>query len=42
MSLENVYYDPKHPAGFGSVAKLGKASKSNKWDVEEWLLGQNT
>ena len=33
--LGNVYYDPKHPAGFGSVAKLVKASKCKKRDVEE-------
>jgi len=37
MSLGNVYYDPKYPAGFGSVAKLIKASKYKKKDVEEWL-----
>jgi len=24
MSLGKVYYDPKHAAGFGSVAKAGK------------------
>ena len=42
MSLGNIYYDPKHAAGFGSVAKLVKASKSKKRDVEEWLSGQNT
>ena len=42
MSLGKVYYDPKHPAGFGSVAKLVKASKNKKQDVEEWLSGQNT
>jgi transposase InsO family protein len=41
MSLCKVYYDPKHLAGFGSVAKLVKASK-NKRDVEDWLAGQNT
>jgi len=42
MSLGKVYYDPKHPAGFGSVAKLVKASKYKKRDVEEWLSSQNT
>lgn len=42
MSLSKVYYDPKHPAGFSSVAKLVKASKNKKRDVEEWLSGQNT
>ena len=35
MSLENVYYDPKHPAGFGSVAKLVKKLKIRKgtWKI---------
>jgi hypothetical protein len=42
MSLGKIYYDPKHAAGFGSVAKLVKASKNKKGDVEEWLAGQNT
>ena len=42
MSLSNVYYDPKDPAGIGSVAKLVKASKNKKRDVEEWLSSQNT
>jgi transposase InsO family protein len=42
MSLGKVYYDPKHPAGLGSVAKLVNASKNMKTDVEEWLSGQNT
>ena len=41
MSLGNVYYDPKHPAGFGSLTKLVKARKTKKKDVEEWLSGQN-
>ena len=35
MSLENVYYDPKHPARFGSVAKLVKTIKNKKRDVED-------
>jgi hypothetical protein len=41
MSLGRVYYDPKHSAGFGSVAKIVKASKYKRRDVEEWLSGQN-
>jgi len=28
MFLGKTYYNPKHPAGFGSVAKLVKASKT--------------
>ena len=42
MSLGNVYYDSKHPAGFVSIAKLVKTSKNKKKDVEEWLSTQNT
>jgi len=36
-SLGKVYYDPKHAAAFGSVAKLVKGGKNNKRAVEEWL-----
>ena len=36
------FYDPKYPAGFGSVAKLANAFKTNKRIVNEWLSGQNT
>jgi len=42
MSLDKVYYDPKHAAGFCSVAKVVKAGKSNKRNVELWFSGQNT
>ena len=42
MSLGKVYYDPKHPAGFGSVANLVNTSKNKKRDVGEWLPSQNT
>jgi len=42
MSLGKVYYDPKHPAGLGSVSKLVKASKNKKRDVEDWLSSPNT
>jgi len=42
MSLVKIYYDPKHAAGFGLVAKLVKASKTKKGFVDEWLSGQNT
>ena len=37
-----MYYDLKHPAVFGSVAKLVKATKNKKRDVEERLSSQNT
>jgi len=42
MSLGKNFYDPKHPAGFGSVAKIANASITNKGIVNEWLSGQNT
>src|SRR5215469_6570737 len=42
MSLSKIYYDPKHPAGFGSILKLVKASKKKRSDVEKWLAGQDT
>jgi len=35
MTLGKYYYDPKHPAGFGSVKMLVRASKNKKRDVEE-------
>jgi len=34
ISLGKIYYDPKHPAVFGSVAKLVKSSESKKRDVK--------
>jgi len=40
--LSVIYYDPKHAAGFSSVAELVRAAKSNKRYVEEWLSGQDT
>ena len=36
-----IYYDPKHAAGFGSVAKLIKVGKCNKSNVEKWLSAQD-
>jgi len=42
MFLGNIYYDPKHAAGFSSAAKLLSTAKSNKRNVEEWLSGQDT
>jgi len=35
ISLGKAYYDPEHPAVFESLAKLVKASKNKKRDVEE-------
>jgi hypothetical protein len=42
MSQDKVYYDPKHSAAFGSVAKVVKSRKNKKRDVEDWLSSQNT
>jgi hypothetical protein len=42
MSLGKIYYNPEHPAGFGSVSKLVKASRNNRNYVEEWLSAQDT
>jgi hypothetical protein len=42
MSLGTIYYDPKHPAGFNSVAKLAQSAKTNKKHVQEWLSGEDT
>jgi hypothetical protein len=42
MSLGKFYYDPEHPAGFGSVSNLVKTSKKNRKDVQEWLSAQDT
>jgi hypothetical protein len=42
MSLGDIYYNPKHPAGYASVGKLVKASNKTKNDVEELLAGQDT
>ena len=42
MSLGKIYYDPNHTAGFSSAAKLVRAAKSYKKNVDEWLSGQDT
>jgi hypothetical protein len=42
MPLGKLYYDSKLPVAFGSEAKLVKASKNEKREVEEWLSSQNT
>jgi len=41
MFPDKVHYNPKHPGGFGSVAKLVKASNNKKRCVEEWLSCQS-
>jgi hypothetical protein len=42
MSLGKVYYDSIYHVGYGSVAKVVKASKNKERYVEDWLSGQNT
>ena len=42
--LKKIYYDPKHPAGFGGVEKLYMATKK-KWsreNIKQWLQKQET
>jgi hypothetical protein len=41
-SLGRIYCDPKQTAGLSSLAKLVRAAKCNKRNVEEWLSGQDT
>jgi len=38
MPLGKIYYDPKHTAGFRSVARLVRAAKINNRNVEEWSV----
>ena len=40
--LKAIYYDPNHPAGFGSVSKLAKVSGFSQKKVKEWLQKQST
>lgn len=45
--LSTLYYDPSHPAGFGTVGKLFKASKAagkkyTKNQIEDYLSKQDT
>ena len=40
--LKAIYYDPKHPASFGSVTKLSKESGFSPKKVKKWLETQPT
>lgn len=40
--MRAIYYDPAHPAGFGSVEKLAKAAGVNKKVAAAWLSAQDT
>ena len=42
QALKAIYYNPKNPAGFASVAKLAKASGYSKAKVKTWLKAQPT
>jgi hypothetical protein len=42
MSLGKMYYDHKHTEGFSLVAKLVRAAKSNKGNIEQYLSSQDT
>ena len=39
--MEEIYYEPGHPAAFGGRRRLEKALAGGaKHDVEKWLMGQ--
>ena len=40
--LKELYYNPKHSAGFASIAKLAKASGLSEAKVKTWLKAQPT
>lgn len=39
--LKNIYYDIKHPASLGGIAKLAKASRVSKLKAKKWLMTQD-
>lgn len=43
-TLHNIYYDPLHPAGFGTVDKIYDAVKHkiSRNKISDWLLSQET
>ena len=38
--MERIYYDPKHPAGFGGAQRLIRASAVKGSSAKEWLMNQ--
>jgi len=40
--LKSIYYDPKHPASYSSIAKLAKASGYSTAKIKKWLKAQPT
>ena len=41
-TLREIYYNPKHPAAYGGVAALVRASGLNANIVKDWLRGQSS
>ena len=41
-TLKRIYYDTQDPGSFGGVARLSKASKTKKQNVQRWLSLQDT
>lgn len=39
--LKKIYFDPKHPASFGGLKRLGKASGFSKKVIRKWLASQD-
>lgn len=44
LEINNIYYNPSHPAGYASIDKLTSAMKGkmNREDVKRWLQSQET
>ena len=40
--LKEIYYNPNHPAGLGSIAALAAAANVSVRKTKEWLLAQPT
>lgn len=40
--LENTYYDPAHPAGYGTATKLQLATKKKPDEIQHFLQGQDS
>src|SRR5271155_1042554 len=40
--LQEIYYNPEHPAAFGGVSALVRASGLNATIVKDWLKGQSS
>ena len=42
-SLNSIYYNPRHPAGFSNANKLYKATKKkySRQEIQQWLQHQD-